>query len=185
MGVRPPPFAARVIDNRLAATRNGRQLWVQGRLWNPRRVAGRIPVGILIDTGAGGGDYVSLAFWRSIQSWGGIAGRRKLSRRGRGSLQAANPAGSKVPGMEIIGSTMLPIALPLEDKARDISVRIVRDFPYDFILGASLFRSNNSVISLGEGKGFQPSPGAPWVPFRARSAASEQSWDQYLSLIHI
>ena len=138
-------------DERLAATRNGQQLWVQGRLWNPRRVAGRIPVGILIDTGAGGGNYISMAFWRSIQSWGGSAGQRKLNRRGSGSLQAANPVGSKVPGMEIVGTTVLPVVLPPEDRARDIAVRVVRGLPYAFILGASFFRTNSSVISLGEG----------------------------------
>ena len=169
-------------EERLAATRNGQQLWVQGRLWDPRRVAGRISVGILIDTGAGGGNYVSLVFWKSVQAWGGVAGRRKLSRRGGGSLRAANPAGSKVPGMEIIGSTVLPVVLPPEDKARDIAVRVVKGLPYAFILGASYFRANNSVISLGEGKGFQPSPGAPWVPFQPRSAATKQSWDSYCAM---
>ena len=49
-------------DERLAATRNGQQLWVQGRLWNSRRVAGRILVGILIDAGTGGGNYISIPF---------------------------------------------------------------------------------------------------------------------------
>ena len=46
----------------MAATRNGQQLWVQGRLWNSRRVAGRILVGILIDAGTGGGNYISIPF---------------------------------------------------------------------------------------------------------------------------
>ena len=169
-------------DERLAATRSSQKLWVQGRLWDRRKVAGRIPVGILIDTGAGGGDYVSLAFWKSVQSWGSSAGRRKLKRRGKGSLQAANPAGSKVPGMEIMGSTVLPIVLPPEDRARDIAVRIVRDLPYAFILGASFFRAINSVISLGEGKWFQPSPDAPWVPFQPRSAAAKQLWGLYCAM---
>ena len=108
------------------------RLWVQGSLWNPRRVAGRIPVEILIDTGAGEGNYISMAFWRSIQSWGGSAGQRKLNRRGSGSLQAANPVGSKAPGMEIVGTTVLPVVLPPEDRARDIAVRVVRGLPYAF-----------------------------------------------------
>ena len=47
---------------RLAATGNDQLLWVQGRLSNPRRMAGRIPVDIIIDTGAGGGNCISLAF---------------------------------------------------------------------------------------------------------------------------
>ena len=139
-------------------------------------------MGIRIDTGAGEGSYISLAFWGSVQSWGVSGRRRKLSHRGRGSLQAANPAGSKVPGMEIMGSTVLPIVLPPEDRAQDIPVRIVRDLSYAFILGASYFRANSSVISLGEGKGFQPSPGALWVPFQPRRAATKQSWDRYCAL---
>ena len=62
----PPPDVDMGADDRLAATQNGQQLWVHGRIWNPRRVAGRIPVGILIDTGAGGGNYISLAVWSSV-----------------------------------------------------------------------------------------------------------------------
>ena len=126
-----PPDADTGVDDGWAATRNGQQLWVHGKLWNPRRVAGRIPVGILIDTGAAVDNYILLTFWSSVQTWGGSAGRRKLSLRGRGSLQAANPAGTKVPVMEIVGSTVMPIVLPPDDEARNILVRIVRDLPED------------------------------------------------------
>ena len=41
---------------RMAASRDGQQLLVQDRPWNPRRIAGRTPVGIAIDMGAGGGN---------------------------------------------------------------------------------------------------------------------------------
>ena len=51
---------------------------------------------------------------------------------------------------------MLPIVLPPEDRARDTVVGIVKDLPYAIILGAIVFMANNNVISLGEGKGFQP-----------------------------
>ena len=81
-----------------------------------------------------------------------------------------------------MGSTVLLIVLPPEDKARAISVWIVRDLPYAFILGATCLRSNNSVISLGEGKGFTPSSGAPWVPFKPHRVASKHSWDQYCAV---
>ena len=57
----PSPDADMGADDRLAAAKNGQQLWVHGIICNPRRVAGGIPVGILIDTGAGGGNYISLA----------------------------------------------------------------------------------------------------------------------------
>ena len=82
-------------------------------------------MGTLTATGPMGGNYTSLAVWRSVQSWGGSASRLKLDRRGRGSQQAANPVGSKVPEMEIMGSTVLPIVLQPEDRARDIAIRMV------------------------------------------------------------
>ena len=148
----------------MAATRNSSSCGSKAVCGTLGEWPGRIPVEILIDTGAGEGNYISMAFWRSIQSWGGSAGQRKLNRRGSGSLQAANPVGSKVPGMEMVGTTVLPVVLPPEDRARNIAVRVVRLLPYAFILGASFFRTNSSVISLGEGKGFQVSPGSPWVP---------------------
>ena len=130
----------------------------------------------------GGGNYISLPLWSSVRSWRGSAGRRKLSRRGRGSLQAANLAGRIVPEMEIVVSTLLPVVLPPEAKARKISVRIVRDLPYAFILGAKFFRCHSSIISLRERKGFQPSPEVPWVSYQPRSAATTQSWDRYCAI---
>lgn len=57
---------------------------------------------------------------------------------------------------------MLPIVQSPEDRARDILVRVVRDLTYAFILGPRFFRANNSVTSLGVGKGFHPSPESPW-----------------------
>ena len=83
----------------------------------------------------------------------------------------------QVPGIEMVGSTVLPVVLLPEDRARDIAVRPVRGLSYAFILGASVSRTNNSVISLGEGNGFQASPGSPWVPFQPRSVATKRPWD--------
>ena len=94
-------------------------------------------------------------------------------------MQAANPAVDKD---EDPGTSLLPAVLPPEAKARNISVRIVRNLPYAFILGARFFRSHSSVISLGEGKGFHPSPGASWVPFQPRSAVTKHSWDLYCAM---
>ena len=54
--------------------------------------------------------------------------------------------------------------------------------PHAFIMGASVFRTHSSVILLGEGKGFQPSPWAPLVPFQPRSAATKHSWDRHCEM---
>lgn len=110
---------------------------------------------------------------------GAIAGQRQLSRRADGSLQDASPAGCKVPGIEIIGSTVLLSILPPEDTARGMLVRVVRGLPYVFILRASYFRANNKTMSLREGKGFQPSLRARWVPFQPRGATTKPSYDVY------
>lgn len=49
------------------------QLWVDAKVWHPHKVSMRLPVTVLLDTGAGGGNYVSFAFWLSVQKWGGLA----------------------------------------------------------------------------------------------------------------
>ena len=170
------------LREQFAAVGNSQQLWVHGKIWGPRRIAGRIPVSVLTDTGAGDGNYVSLGFWKSVQSWRGKAVSRKLSSRGKGALLAANPDSSGVPGMQIVGWTVLKIVFPREDCVRNILVRVVPDLPYRFILGASFFRANRSVISIEKGKGFQPSPGAPWLPFQSRSAGSKRSKEAYCAV---
>ena len=137
---------------------------------------------ILIDTGAGGGNYVSLSVWKSIQAWGASAVRKQLSVKGKRSLQAATPTGSKVPGMTILGSTVLSIVLPPDDHVKNISVRVIQGLPYAFILVSGFVRANSSAISPGKGKGLLPSPGAPWVPFQLRNATGKKSRAVYGAL---
>ena len=60
--------------------------------------------------------------------------------------------------MEVVGSTVLPVVFPPDDKARNTSVRVVRGLPYALSLRASFIRSRSSVLLLRDGKGFQPSP---------------------------
>ena len=84
--------------------------------------------------------------------------------------------------MQILGSTVLPIVFPPEDRVRNILVRVVEDRPNGFISGASFFRANGSVISLEKGKGFQPSPGAPWVPFQSRSTGGKRPKEAYCAV---
>ena len=120
-----PDSSLGALAELLAAVSDSQQLWVQGKVMHPRGVEGRTPVSIMIDTGAGGGNYVSLSFWESIQSWGGSAVHRQLSVKGKFSLLTANPTGSKEPGMTILGSTVLPIVLPPDGHVRNITVRVV------------------------------------------------------------
>lgn len=75
---------------------------------------------MLTNTGAGGGNYVSLAFDNSLQSWGGSAVSGELSSKEEGALLAANLASSGVPGMSILGFTVLSIVLTSEDRVRNI-----------------------------------------------------------------
>ena len=75
-----------------------------------------------------------------------VHGSECLAVGSNGSLQAANPAGNKIPGMEIMGSTVLPTVVPPENRTGNIAFRIVKDLPYAFILGASFFKPNSSTI---------------------------------------
>lgn len=105
-------------------------------------------MGILIHTGAGGVTVCVVGFLEErIKSLGGGEVRRHLINKGKCSLQAANPSARKVRDMAILGSTVLPIVLPPNDNAKNISVRVVQGLPYAFILEASFFRLNRSVIS--------------------------------------
>lgn len=108
-------------------------------------------------------------------------GARELSKKGAGTLQAASPADSKVRGMEIVGSTVLPMVFAPEDKVGNVPVRVVRGLPYGFILGASFFSANKSVISFERNAGFRSSPGALWVPFE-RNPHYTKAWDTYCAL---
>lgn len=118
----------------LAATASrvrGEQLWVAGKVWNTRRLSRRIPVSVLLDMGAGGGNYVSLVFWESIGAWGGPVGARSLSKKVAGSADIVGPnlASSAVPSMEKVGSTVLPMVFAPEDRVRNVPVRVVWSLP--------------------------------------------------------
>ena len=104
-------------------------------------------------------------FGRAFSRGGGEAVSGKLCSRGKGALLAANPDNSGVPGMQILGSIVLAIVFPLEDRVKNIWVQAVHDLRYGFILGERFFQAKRSVISLDKGKDFQQWPGAPWVLF--------------------
>ena len=142
-------------------------MWVKAVVWHATRTSCRIPVEVLVDTGAGGGNYASAAFASSIEH-NGRKGQFALSSKGKGWLRAANPPDSAVPPMKVVGSCEIPLVFAPEDKARNVSVRVVEGLPYGFMFGASFLRKHGSVMNFAEGGGFKPAPESPWVPFMSR-----------------
>ena len=137
------------------------QLWIEGQVWHRRRKKHPCKVEILLDTGAGGPGYMSLAMWKSVKR----LTRRKLDTSTAGFLFAANPGDSGVPPMRIAGSTSVPVLFKGDSVARDVPLKVVDGLPYAFILGKQFLQRNRSALDFALGRGFQPVPGAPWVPF--------------------
>lgn len=133
-----------------------------------------MPVDVLIDTGAGGGNYASESFVRSIER-NARGGERIISSKGKGSLRAANPIQSGVPPVNIVGSCDIPLVFMPEDRVRRVTVRVVEGLPYGLILGAAFLRQHNSVLNFAEGRGFKPAPESPWVPLRSIAGCSTLS----------
>ena len=96
------------------------QVWIRGRLWHATRLSCRVPVKVLVDTGAGGRNYTSLTFTKTVQTnlWGG---RPIISSAGKVLLRAANPRNSGVSPMEVIGSCLIPMVFSPVDKVFRIS----------------------------------------------------------------
>ena len=138
------------------------QIWVKGQIWHPNRKRKPWTIDILLDTGAGGGSFISLALWIGLRR---KFPKLRLNTLDAGYLAAANPSDLDVAPMAIKGSVKIPVVLTGDATVRTIRVRVVVGLPYAFIVGASYFRTNRSVLNFGEGKGLQPIPGAPWVPF--------------------
>ena len=126
----------------------------------------RIPVDLLLDSGAGGGNYASESLWNSLCRRHPSFHAKLLDSRGRGALRAANPTEQKVPPMVIIGSCRLPLVFPPEDKVWRVLFRVVRGLPYGLILGAGFFHAHASTLCYAPGKGFRPGRSSKWVPFR-------------------
>ena len=133
----------------------------------------RIPVEILLDAGAEGGSYMSVALYCTLRQWGGV--NQKLSARGKGALHAANPTHCNIPPMRVLGSARIPIVFLPEDCVHNIAVRIVEGLPYGFILGARFFYANKSILNFGTDKGFKPTPASPWMPFLDKNMTASNS----------
>ena len=140
------------------------QVWIQGRLRHATRRSCRVPVEVLVDTGAGGGNYTSLAFTKTVQTnlWGG---RSIISSAGKGLLRAANPRNSRVCPMEVIGSCVISMVFSPVDRVFRLSFPIVRDLPYAVVLGSAFMNEHHSTVSFREKEGFSPTPESAWMPF--------------------
>ena len=101
---------------------------VNTTVWNPHPVSCRTPVRVLIDTGAGGGNYASEAFIKTVES-ASMGGRSIVTSTGNGSLRAANPRISKALPMEIVGSYTLLLVIAPADQVFKATVRVVVDLP--------------------------------------------------------
>lgn len=80
-------------------------------------------------------------------------------------LRAANPYDNPTPPMHILGHVAVPLFFEGDDTVREIPVRVVDGLPYGMIIGAEYFKRNQSALDFLPFRGFQPEPGAPWVPF--------------------
>lgn len=133
------------------------QAWVKATIWHPTRSSCRLPVEVLIDTGAGGGNYASESFVfaaeRNAKGGWGI-----ISSKGKCLLTAANPIQSGVSPRYTVGSCDIPLVFMPEDPVRRMTVRVVEGQPYRLILGAAFLRQHGSVLNFAGGGGFKPAP---------------------------
>ena len=158
--------ARRRKRTRTPAPGGDHQTWATVYLWNSRTRRPGFRTTALLDTGASGGSYCSERFIRAVERTE-YGGRSIVSRRGRGLLRAANPTGSDVPPMSIIGTALLQLIFPPEDRIFRARLRVVRDLPLGLILGAGFVRRHGGVIDLGDREGagsFKPSRDSRSVP---------------------
>ena len=99
-----------------------RQAWVQATISHPTGSSCRLPVDVLISTGAGGGNYasgLSFAQWRETQGGGG----GMFISKGKGLLRAASSIQNEVPLMNIVRSCEIPLVFRPEDRVKRITYK--------------------------------------------------------------
>ena len=164
------------------------QVWIVAKVWHPTRLSHRVPVEVLVDTGAGGGNYTSLSFTKTVE--GHLhEGRSIINSSGKGFLRAANPRDSDVSPMEVIGSCLIPLIFTPVYRVFRVPFRVVRDLPYAVVLGTAFMKENKSVLSFNENEGFKPTPDSTWVPFSPHIAGAAKSskevsaaWDDFCAV---
>ena len=150
------------------------QVWIRGKLWHATRLICHVPVEVLVDTEAVGGNYTSLAFAKTVETnlW---EGKSIISSAGKGFLRAANPRNSGDSPMEVVGSCVIPMVFSPVNRVFRISFRIVRGLPYAVVLGAAFMKGHHSTIRFREKEGFRPTPELIWVSFSSRTTNSATS----------
>ena len=153
------------MNSKRRAVRRHPQAWVRAHLWNPHTRQRGLFVNVLLDSGAGGGNYASASFVRGIER-SEYKGKNMISRRGKGRLLAANPINSKVPPMDILGTCLLALVFPPIDGIFRAKVRVVKGLPYGLVLGTEFMSRHESLLSFGRpGLGwFKPTPDSDRVP---------------------
>ena len=133
------------------------QVWVHATLWHATSSSRRLPIAVLVDTGAGGGNYVSRQFIESIEERKGC-GKSLIHPTGKGLLSASNPKYSAVPPIEVVGSCLLPLGFAPVDQIFRVKLRVVKGLPYAMVLGAAFMTDHRSIISFDGKEDFRPTP---------------------------
>ena len=131
------------------------QVGVHATLWHATSSSRRLPIAVLVDTEAGGGNYVLRQFIEPIEERDGW-GKSLINPTGDGLLSAANPKNSAVPPMEVVGSCLLPLVFAPVDQLFRAKFRVVKRLPYAMVLRAAFMTDNRSIISFDGEEGFRP-----------------------------
>ena len=153
------------------------QVWVHATWWHATSSSRRLPIAVLVDTGAGGGNYVSRQFIESIEERDGW-GKSLINPTGKGLLSAANPKNSAVPPMEVVGSCLLSLVLAPVDLFR-VKFRVMKGLPHAMVLGAASMTDNRSIISFDGEESFRPTPPSSWVPFAPKEVGEAAAGAMY------
>ena len=94
-----------------APPRGSHQTWITALLWNTALRRPGYRTSVLLDSGAGGGNFCSVKFIRVVERTE-YGGKCIVSERGRGRLRAANPTNSGIAPMSIVGTATLPMVFP-------------------------------------------------------------------------
>ena len=121
------------------------QVWIRGKLSRATHLSCRITVKVVVDTGAGGGNYALLAITKTVET-NLLGGQSIISPSGKGFLRAAKPRNSGVSPMEVIGFCVIPMVFFPVDRVFRISFRIVHDLPYAVVLGAAFMKEHQSTM---------------------------------------
>ena len=122
-------------------------------LWNKRtRQRGRV-LTVLLDSGAGGGNYASAKLIHEIER-ADYGGRNMISKKRKCRLRAANPENSKKPPMSVLGTCLNSVVFVPVDKIFAVKVRVVDQLPLGLILGTAFMRRYESSLAFkGPGSG--------------------------------